>query len=246
LPSPLDGPILKVERARTLIKELRAREDMFRRDVRFEIVPDDKQDEHSKFIYRLHVDHLPELGFDWGITIGEVAHDLRSALDNLTWQLALLNTPAPGNWTQFPIFDAAAGFKKRRSTYVGSLSTAHQKALEKLQPYQPDSPNCLPLLAKLNDADKHRTIHVVGGFLAGFAYGGWGDHPPASTALPPLETGAEVVRLPFGEIVVPKGPCHILFSEDPASPLHQHGVCLTLSTLADYVSTIMTSFAVDF
>lgn len=41
---------------------------------------------------------------EWGVVIGEIAHDLRSALDGLTWQLALRNVSEPYRNTCFPIF----------------------------------------------------------------------------------------------------------------------------------------------
>jgi hypothetical protein len=49
-----------------------------------------------------------------GVIAGDAVHNLRSALDHLAWQLALLNTAKPHPRTQFPIarsesefFDAA-------------------------------------------------------------------------------------------------------------------------------------------
>jgi hypothetical protein len=43
----------------------------------------------------------------WGVRVGEFAHDLRSALDNLVWQLVLVNGKEPGDHNQFPIYTEA-------------------------------------------------------------------------------------------------------------------------------------------
>ncbi len=48
----------------------------------------------------------------WSIRMGEIAHNLRSALDGLTYQLALLETTTPLWNVQFPIF--LRGTTKRR------------------------------------------------------------------------------------------------------------------------------------
>jgi hypothetical protein len=44
----------------------------------------------------------------WSIIIGEMVHNLRSALDHLVWQLVILETSEQpvGDRTQFPIFES--------------------------------------------------------------------------------------------------------------------------------------------
>ena len=39
----------------------------------------------------------------WGIVLGDVIHNLRSALDHVVWQLVLLNGATPGPGNQWPI-----------------------------------------------------------------------------------------------------------------------------------------------
>ena len=53
----------------------------------------------------------------WGVLIGEILHNLRSALDHLIWQLVILETGAPPTTTKtaFPIFETAAGYKSREA-----------------------------------------------------------------------------------------------------------------------------------
>lgn len=101
---------------------------------------------------------------DWSVIIGEVAHSLRSALDGLIYQLALLKTKTPMMDTiqQFPIFlvgrskrphtssggmpaqfefpRSAKGrlIKQRRfgRSMISNLSPKHQALIEQLQPYK--------------------------------------------------------------------------------------------------------------
>lgn len=89
---------------------------------------------------------------DWGIEIGTIAHNLRSALNQLVYQLvyqlALLNKPAKtvaGDYgTQFPIFlfrERRAGkfrsrcFNSRGRSMIRLLKLIHQALIERLQPY---------------------------------------------------------------------------------------------------------------
>lgn len=52
----------------------------------------------------------------WGVRIGEIVHNFRSALDHVVWELVILSTrraPPRGCKNQFPIFETAAGFDGR-------------------------------------------------------------------------------------------------------------------------------------
>ena len=48
----------------------------------------------------------------WAVEVGELVHSLRSALDNLAWDLALITTRKPPRSTAFPIHTSEANFKK--------------------------------------------------------------------------------------------------------------------------------------
>ena len=53
--------------------------------------------------YVFRVNEEPPLA--WGISIGELAHALRGALDNLLWQLVLARGGTPTRATQWPIYE---------------------------------------------------------------------------------------------------------------------------------------------
>ena len=48
----------------------------------------------------------------WGVRVGEIVHNFRSALDNVVWELAGCPSVRASK-TQFPIFETESGFAKR-------------------------------------------------------------------------------------------------------------------------------------
>jgi hypothetical protein len=106
----------------------------------------------------------------WGVLVGEIVHNFRSALDHVVWELAG-RPPARTSKTQFPIFDTPAGFSARGLEQF--LAGVEDKAITLIKAEQPffvrpdgtcegttDSP--LWHLKELSDIDKHRTLHLVG------------------------------------------------------------------------------------
>ena len=104
---------------------------------------------------------------DFGIPIGDAAHNLRSSLDHLTCQLAIANgNPTACDKTQFPIFaQDTPDNRKRIKRWIGACSPAAQTAIEALQPYQrrPSDPtgDLLWMLSELDNIDKHRLLLVA-------------------------------------------------------------------------------------
>ena len=153
---------------------------------------------------------------EWGIPISEFAHALRTALDNLLWQLILARggTPVP-KVTQFPINEEEADFngKPKRRPRPGEpawrtegdrlthgISTVDRAFIEAAQPFKARANVAYPawannaarahplaMLADLTNIDKHRYIHV--------AY--------AAAALPHAKEGAAgIVRFRDMSVVV--------------------------------------------
>lgn len=175
---PLDGPRAKTERATS---QLRALNDEMRRC--FELTPYlvvmaefDGQAGH----YNLRVHGGPvDFPYAWGVLIGEIAHNLRSALDGLAWQLALLNTADPFARTQFPIFSIGHTAEANRPHFwetndgprmIRSIENRFLETIESVQPYKRGNGgrrNPLFLLSELNNTDKHRVITVVATTIGG-------------------------------------------------------------------------------
>lgn len=123
----------------------------------------------GKFIATVRIDRPPDP--DWAVDAGEVANDVRSALDYLVFQLAIDNGANPRqDRTQFPIFLDDTEYRKggrrsHRERMLAGVSTRHRRDIDNLQPYQrgrqaaPDDP--LALLRSISDRDKHREPHVT-------------------------------------------------------------------------------------
>lgn len=91
-----------------------------------------------------------------GAIVGDVVHNLRSALDVAAWQLAIAHDEDAArkgrSQVTFPLTDSPAEFKKRALRFFGEPA---RKVIEHLQPYQP-SMEALGWLRELSNADKHR------------------------------------------------------------------------------------------
>jgi hypothetical protein len=108
----------------------------------------------------------------WGAIMGEIVHDLRSALDQLVWQLVILNDGTPDNGHSFPICTEkpAQGFgvemrrewtDKRKRRHHGPLFGVSDDALALIdggQPYKGGNSELLGQLHVLWNTDKHRTL----------------------------------------------------------------------------------------
>lgn len=106
---------------------------------------------------------LQEPNPSWSVVIGDCVHNLRSALDYLVWQLALLETDTPGDRLEYPItFDPDYFAKKGRPKLAG-LPEAAIDRIEALQPYpgRYDWGDWLLILHDLDRFDKHRYLQVT-------------------------------------------------------------------------------------
>jgi hypothetical protein len=159
----LDGCIAKVRRAEELSKLLA---DEWRAFLKTNPYPS-----------RVYADtepgwHIVEFDFSiptppvLSVIAGEIAHDLRSALDHLVWRQAIEHVgidiaEANANSIAFPLIaKSRADFKKAAALqYVDEHTAA---LLERHQPYkrgQEGGPKALAFLHWFNRMDKHRTVH---------------------------------------------------------------------------------------
>jgi hypothetical protein len=124
--------------------------------------------------FRLVIEPFSEiLVKQWGLGIGECVHNLRSALDNLTFALARLVHDQPANPDQifFPIFQNRDRFERSQKVRKSLDQIPPQAAslIERLQPFQRDESESpvtpdndpLVLLQWLNNHDKHRTPSLL-------------------------------------------------------------------------------------
>lgn len=116
---------------------------------------------------------------EWGLSVSEFVHMLRTALDNLLYQLVELRGGSPGRHTQFPIYDdephpprkpkGGRACAPKRDPWNGIKGVFPPDAafIKAAQPYKLGTDrniklsrwHPLSMLGYLNNVDKHRTIH---------------------------------------------------------------------------------------
>jgi len=135
----------------------------------------------------------------WSLLIGDLIHNLRSALDHLVYALAIRNDLKLEEIRnlQFPICDTPHGFKRQigRNRLKG-IAHAVRAQIECFQPYLRDrgkTERLLALLRDLDDIDKHRLLHVV--LAQPYAYQVEDLSVPATILFDtyPIENGSEIV-----------------------------------------------------
>ena len=206
-------------------------------------------------IYRVSTSESPFF-LDWGVTVGEIAHNLRSALDGLVYQLALLNAKTPARRTAFPILLASQHFKTVGRERIELLRPEHQALIERLQPYKRGCggrKNPLYMLKEVNDADKHRLITPVAPLWgAGPIQGGWGDD--FTPRFRPykgrfhgriLEDGARFGEAPPG-VHVESGISPLISFGEEVAAVKGLPVPSTLLRISEHVSEIIESFGPEF
>lgn len=110
----------------------------------------------------------------WSVIIGDIVHNLRSAIDHLAWQLVKANNGTPRTEqprTQFPILlDRLTERGNVRAIEIaGGISPAATALVEALQPYnRVDDPTMHPLaiLNELSNRDKHRQLNFFMPWIA--------------------------------------------------------------------------------
>lgn len=169
---PLDGPRAKVKRAKAQLIALQEdSQRFFAKNPLIAVTQFDKKAGN----YAIRVKECPSgLPEQWSVIVGEIAHDLRSALDLLAWQLALLQPATPYDWTAFPIHSIGRSRRKKTRSFWGKqekgppcLESIHRRYWARIEAFQPykgghgylRSP--LFLLHELNNADKHRLIQIL-------------------------------------------------------------------------------------
>ncbi|MGH2500811.1 MAG: hypothetical protein ACRDF0_12090 [Candidatus Limnocylindria bacterium] len=216
LPS-FEGPKAKLTRAVEHLDTLRIEAERFLGSDAYSAVRhiDPKNGDH---VWRMKIDQPAPVRL--GVLLGDVVHNLRSGLDHLAWQLALIRTPTPRNTTAFPIFflantgPAGKGFNPDGRKTLLDLPEDAQKVIESVQPYQrPGSLSlALWLLYKMSITDKHRFILAPLGRLRGASI-------PISHAAPlgsivlgmrECDEGGELLRITAGSV------CYLHKKEEPS------------------------------
>lgn len=260
----LDGVDAKLGRAREHLEALYDEVNGFLSRKPHELIEDTDQEART-FRVSIKIREEPdELG--WGLLLGDFAHNLRSSLDHLVWQLVLLAQAKPGRENQFPIAmsggaywcprkDGTPGIRARS---LKGVSEKHRTMIDQTQPYtagQLAKQHPLAILGDLSNVDKHRLLHPT--FIAVEAPTR-DDIDVASTdegAIAhivfnsgPLKDGAEVMHTTFGTTdpnakvhMKAEIPIRIAFGED--SPVKAEALG---DPVLKYVDAIVKAFRREF
>ena len=90
----LDGPIAKLDRAKTHFQALNKSIGAFKRSKTQDFIVTHFDPDTGEKALSLKILKEPK-NPEWGLILGDMVHNLRSALDHLVWQLVLLNGEKP-------------------------------------------------------------------------------------------------------------------------------------------------------
>lgn len=174
---------------------------------------------------RLHID-IP-VPIRCAVLAGEVANGLRSALNYLVRQLAILDYGSPGQRNQFPIESTPENFKGNCSGkrgFLAGLSPAHTSAIEALQPYN----NCkwTGPLSTISNFDKHSDVLVV-----------QRDQTLSVESVPKFDANGQVISYELIMSILPK----LRIALPDGMPLIE-----TLETIESQVSQLLDAFEPKF
>jgi hypothetical protein len=202
LPSQLAGVAAKIDRANALLDEMKAEAHAFLAGPSYELRGSYDEATHA-WEERLHILRQPPLKL--GVIVGDYVHNLRSALDQLVWQLVLLAGAEPARRNQMPIEDTPDKFARNAKRMLNGVSAGHRATLERAQPYHAAAEllteHPLRVLRELSNVDKHQVVHPAYSFL--------GDaDPPTLSPQPPGPHGVKRIlmarnaRMEEGTVVI--------------------------------------------
>ena len=101
----------------------------------------------------------PIVPIEYSVRLGEVIYNLRSALDQLVWQLVHANYKAPGRHNEFPILDDKSRFNEAVKSKLKGVSQESSDKIKEMQPFcENDEWSALKTLHSLCNIDKHRSV----------------------------------------------------------------------------------------
>lgn len=155
---PLDGACARLLRAEEHLDELKQLSAVFLRNY------------YELAAKTLQLNPEPGIPFDLtrpdspipmpvSILTGETTYNLRSSLDYLVYELAILDSGVEQLNTQFPIADFEAKFKDARKSRLKGVSDPHVERIELLQPY--NGVEWTRRLRDISNPDKHKRLIIT-------------------------------------------------------------------------------------
>jgi hypothetical protein len=155
----LAGVRAKIERAEHHVNELSALARAFADGNQDCLVAEDDPQTGDK-LYRIRF--RAAIPGAISLVIGDAAHNLRSSLDHLAWQLVEANGKAPGDRTAFPLTTSRQAFHRAiaKTGIKNGVSASVLNLIEAVQPNQ-SGYDGLGMIGQINNFDKHRLLVVT-------------------------------------------------------------------------------------
>jgi hypothetical protein len=170
-PADLKNVRLKLARAKEDLDALSAKVAEYMEPRPFHVATEKNGHEQ---IGRIYIDREPDP--EWGLDLGEIAVQARSALDLLVKQLVRDSGNEPTRGNTFPIFldhDDYLGkgnAKSFREKTLKGVAKRHRTVIDQYQPYHRGKHagrDPLAILAAIANRDKHEDIHAALGMIVG-------------------------------------------------------------------------------
>ena len=133
-------------------------------------------------LYVFKVRFLEEIPASWGIILGDFAHNARSALDHLAYQVVMDgNGGKHEELTQFPIVVSPFDWPRQAKRRLKGAADRHIGIIESFQPYQRRDlygfhsvlaaiEDPLAILNRLSNVDKHIVLNAMPAAISSIGY----------------------------------------------------------------------------
>jgi hypothetical protein len=261
MPDPFESVLWKIGRAKVHIEAAKQIFQSFAQSNAYVLSGDF---DRKRWVFTLTVDTVAPLPTDLSLTIGDAAHNARSALDHLMFVLAKPKSKQEARYVYFPIGRTHRNFmsmlKNRKRNPIPGVPRGVKAVLESLQPYhRRKRPKAAYLweLKQIDDWDKHRTLSTTTSAVSGIDASATFKKVKGTTALIDkklfpgiLNPGAVLARLKFLKSAIepdvqmhPKLIIHPVFGSGTAGEIEGLNVVDTVRRAINFIeSDVVPSF----
>ena len=168
----------------------------------------------------------------FSLLIGEIAHNLRSCLDHVAWQLASV----PDKGTAFPIAVKENDWKRSFNRELKTFSDDRRSFINCFQPYlrgNRASKHPLAILQKLNNTDKHSLLNVMAWFVEAADLEAVSNQTGQVVAAHPLVFDSGNANAKLGDIPIPPSGMNVNFKGAIGITVTEPRENLTFDVFAD-------------
>jgi hypothetical protein len=183
---PLEGPALKIARARKQIDEATAEWQAFSKTGPYRIVLEHDPDDNTRDW--MIAERCKEPPAILSVIIGEAVYSLRTTLDQIVSAVAVRSGAVNVSDVAFPFAGSFDQFVADSDQKMRKLPTDAVELIRRLQPYR-GGDDLLWAINRLNNIDKHRNLINVSAAGANFA---------TNVRMKPVSPGRHVFTQPSG------------------------------------------------